>query len=307
MSDLLNPVANRSVEEVGAEERERRARKFLHAQLHDLLKQWKRFHQKTDVRSVHQVRVISRRLQAALAPFGGNKLARNAGKQVRKAAKRLGTLRDLDVAITYFRKLQRNCRDGEVALAAEEMFFNASKRRRECSIKQLKQLSKRKLEKTLGKLLKVVDDGKLQWQEKASRQEILHERWEALLAASNRLNKQPDIEEAMHALRIALKKYRYTVEIQNRLAGVTPGQGLGQFKKLQIRLGDWHDRVVFAQQTDAARESLEKQGRNLFAKRMQSLLERINGQKAKLRNTILEENLPASFEEWLRISPEQPT
>jgi CHAD domain-containing protein len=218
-----------------------------------------------EVDSIHQARVTTRRLRAALdllGPVMPRTAQKPIAKTLRKLRKQLGPLRDLDVMIGHLGELARYKRHA----AAVGWLETHLKDRRKKATEQA--LQKAAPAKTLGKL-------GAWW---GVREEIsdAREAVDSLLASS--LNQQIDefataadsmiatpraadvTSEASdsvataadpHAVRIVGKLLRYTLEMAKVEGHALPGSVMRGFKKMQESLGMWHDFVVL---TDTAME-----------------------------------------------------
>jgi CHAD domain-containing protein len=193
-----------------------------------------------DADAVHDARVATRRLKAAL-DLMDQVVARKHRKPIAKISRllrnRLGRLRDLDVmlgqlakiksarlesAVNWMKETLQNLRHKAVARAAED-------------IPPSKVLSR------LG----------CWW---GLRQEILaaQDAVPTLLAASVHLQLDAFLEQIEpmkdpHRLRIAGKSLRYTLEMAKAEKILLPKQAIAHFKHIQDALGLWHDDVVLAE------------------------------------------------------------
>jgi len=133
-----------------------------------------------------------------------------------------------------------------------------------------------------GKLVRLIDEGLGRWAElRDDLSELtdavepliasaVHERLDALEAHAAALTSVPAEQEGQrdpHALRLAGKRLRYTLEIAKAQGMPLPEDGLKLFKRMQSVLGDWHDAVLLAQRcvADAAEEHLAYHDGRAFA------------------------------------------
>jgi CHAD domain-containing protein len=94
----------------------------------------------------------------------------------------------------------------------------------------------------------------------------VHERLDALQGHAAALisdeaepaNVEAEAKRDTHALRLAGKRLRYTLELARAQGMTIPDDGLKLFKRMQSALGDWHDAALLAQRSvsDAAEEQL---------------------------------------------------
>ena len=216
-----------------------------------------------DVRGVHHARVGSRRLRELIPvlQLEGN-VAKRLNHRLRKATRRLGTLRELDVLL----KLTAELRDGRrYPAGAVERVAAEVTRRREKAGKKLPAASTaeelRRLARRLGKLERRLaaepDDPRTQrrvWEW------AVHARVARRAAA---LKKAADsagalyLAERLHAVRIALKKLRYGVELLDEAEGGTMRRELNTLKRVQGLLGRLHDLQVLVDQVRRIQAALD--------------------------------------------------
>lgn len=204
--------------------------------------------------SIHQARVGSRRLKAALELLDPQlksshvKPLSKAGKNLRR---QLGPLRDLDVMIDHLAEFK----GGEkVAPAVEWLGRHLEKdrddirkdvREGDSPQKMIAKLSAwwlvrqdlPKIEPTVPELIRESLKHQL---------DLFSQQAEGVCAEKEAIEETPSDP---HALRIAGKQLRYTLEIAEAAGATLPKDLLKTFKKLQDFLGTWHDYVVLAEQS----------------------------------------------------------
>lgn len=208
-----------------------------------------------DVEAIHQARVATRRLKAAIdlvGPCLTDDHRKSLNKRLKNLRRRLGPLRDLDVMIGHLEELAGKPAHAQAATWLRDHLARLRELKREESRKEAAPadiLSK------LGAWWPV-------------RQEILdaREAIDSLLAESLHLQLDAFAERAMqvasmptsqsevskdrqdpHELRIAGKLLRYTLELAQHQGHKLPGSVLRNFKRMQERLGTWHDYVVLVE------------------------------------------------------------
>ncbi len=210
-----------------------------------------------DIEAVHQMRVASRRLRAALALFEPVLPADvfvRWQKQVRKVTRSLGAARDLDVQIAQIdlfvaEQTQRNCLPGVKRLTLR-LKQRRSKRQRGV-LRAMKRLE----------ASRVLDDMSLyarQWQVRSRLEAMKAGGDEALAAAGSAIRERignlltfepfvelPDRISELHAMRIAAKRLRYCLEIFDELYDGRLKVFVKQVKRVQTLLGDIHDADVW--------------------------------------------------------------
>lgn len=192
-----------------------------------------------DVEGVHDARVATRRLSAAMKLLDtvlSNDLTKPFNKVLKKLRKRLGPMRDLDVILARLDKLHAPA--GAVAWLREKLQDEQAKVRNKVSGKSpTKILAKLgvwwALHTEVGEAEPALDS---LLAESVQRQlDAFHERAIA----------EPITDP--HPLRIAGKQLRYTLELAADHGRELPKEVFKHFEKLQDALGDWHDLVVFSE------------------------------------------------------------
>jgi CHAD domain-containing protein len=202
-----------------------------------------------DVRALHQARVASRRLRE-LVPLlqleHGS--TRKLGRRLRKVTGRLGTVRELDVLLLLIDELHVSGRRGSGGLG--RVGVRVSKNRDHAR----KRLSTRFPISEMARLARKLDRivVALQDAERASSKTAARSwRWaiDARVAkrAARLASAMSDagalyLPERLHAVRIAGKKLRYSVELSTEASGArSGGADLRVLKRSQELLGRMHD------------------------------------------------------------------
>ena len=218
-----------------------------------------------DIEFIHRMRVSSRRLRAALPLFEAcftKKQFRVWATELREVTQALGEARDADVQIdflrSYAKKLKRKkahnggSRSPTAALATEIGEFITRMAKKRENLQEQVLISLERLEKS-----GAIDDMRLAI---ASRLQDTHRiRRNAFAAgipavAADRIASRldiflsyepyladPDAILEHHAMRIAAKKLRYTIEVYAPVYRLGLGKSLRRVKKIQEILGDIHD------------------------------------------------------------------
>jgi CHAD domain-containing protein len=210
-----------------------------------------------DAKSIHQSRVATRRMKAAielLEPVLSGEHRKPLAKAGKKLRRRLGPMRDLDVMIEHLEKIQRREAHREAAKWLAERLSAAREQAREES----------KSDETPGQVLARLGSW---W---ALREEILaageqtqvllttalHAQLEAFAEQARKLgDREATDRQDPHAVRIAGKALRYTLEMARKQGRPVPPLVAKAFKQMQDLLGGWHDFVVLAER--AMSESIE--------------------------------------------------
>lgn len=220
---------------------------------------------------IHQLRVSSRRLEAALNCFGGllsEKLQRRVRKHVRRIRRAAGRIRDLDVLILRLEKesgtkkvipalREQRCR------LADELVAGLSARFRSRFRRDLKRL-----------VLEHAEQPELDLQTWAAEQmQPVAARF--LDAAHDELHKTREL----HRLRLSGKRLRYSLELfQDQLDQERVASLLKLLRGLQEQLGDMNDhasaRVLLADAADSDHDQAVRDAAHKLAKREKRLWKR---------------------------------
>lgn len=197
--------------------------------------------------AVHQARVASRRLREAVPVLTdglqGTK-ARKARRKLRRVTRALGHVRELDVALLLLDELAQTPDVSPDALTHVRAHIMAEREaRRRIMLEQLAAVDR---EKVVRRLHSVRD---------AVAHPTPEHNWRAALAAkvatrARRLDKaiqqagQVYSPDALHAVRIAAKKLRYTLELADESRAASAASAVKTLKRVQDALGRLHDLQV---------------------------------------------------------------
>jgi len=201
-----------------------------------------------DVHAIHGARVASRRLRELLPMLQlDHDTTRKLERRLRKVTRRLGPVRELDVLLPLIDELHESRRGGERALKhvadAVRLARGAAQGQvvGKTAAAELRRVS-RKLE-SAAKILEKADTRPStrgwQWALEAR----VARRASALRAAIDAAG-SVYLPERLHAVRIALKKLRYGVELWLEAGGSKENADLRRLKRSQELLGQLHDRHV---------------------------------------------------------------
>lgn len=240
-----------------------------------------------DVRALHRTRVASRRLREILPVLQLEaEVADRLGRRLKKVTGRLGEVRELDVLAGLTAELQESGEHDPQALRRVASVIAAERLRvrdRLCAKLPTAELERiaRKLEKIAAGLHDRKPSRGWQWAVEARVSRRAETVTKALAAAGSLY-----MPERLHAVRIALKKLRYAVEVAGEAAGVKTLSDLKTLKRQQDILGRLHDVQVLIEHVrqmqgalaqpdatmwrkiDALLASLENDCRRLHAKFM---------------------------------------
>lgn len=246
---------------------------------------WKRARSKASEKSVHDLRVKTRRFIAVLdlaQDLTRSDEIEDLRRRFKKVLKRMGPLRDLQVQLENVSQIP--------AAPLISDFKNRLERRERREIKklpdELKREAKHRLQKEFKEVLvgfgsasKASRNGALQH----SAERVLASRCNEFLKAEQRFKRlRLNDEEAMHEMRIALKKMRYVVEAALPVLGPAAKRRARQMKALQQLMGDSRDLEIL-------RAELEKWARKKGRKiAIVPALERLQQKREGLLEKIVE-------------------
>jgi CHAD domain-containing protein len=194
-----------------------------------------------DDNGVHQARVASRRLREAVPVLAaGAKHGRKARRKIRRVTRALGTVREMDVTMQILDELAQRPRIPRNALEDVRAHVLAERdRRRETMLSRLKEIDtpklSRRLEQVARDLATVVTP---EWREVlAARIQRRAKRLANAIQAAGQMY-APD---RLHAVRIAVKKLRYGVELAADARVPTARSLVGTLKRAQETLGRLND------------------------------------------------------------------
>jgi CHAD domain-containing protein len=216
----------------------------------------------TDIEAVHDMRVASRRLRAAISVFGPAFEGKAFGRferEVKAVTKALGAARDLDVMIDALEKMESGLPPAEQS-GIDHFIQTRREERRDLQkevVEALDRVEERDLPARFARIVEklapdrnspaVVDVGGERDGSDApagaSAPGIVQARVVELLSWEPFIRDAARVEE-LHAMRIAAKRLRYTMELFAPFHGPELRAAIGQVKRVQELLGDIHDADV---------------------------------------------------------------
>ena len=201
--------------------------------------------QEGDIRALHRTRVASRRLREILPVLQlKHDLAVRLGRRLRHVTAELGRVREIDVLLAVVAELRESGRHDVQALrrVATELSAEQAEARQRLESRlpmgELRRLA-RKLEKVGDYLRDRKPSRGWRWAVDAR----LTRRAETLVQTLDAAG-SIYLQERLHDVRIALKKFRYALEISGEAAGVRMSSDLRTLKRGQDVLGRLHDLQV---------------------------------------------------------------
>jgi len=211
-----------------------------------------------DAKSLHQARVATRRLRAALPLLGSGRKAQKVARRVRRLTRTLGPVRELDVALVILDELGTG---GEVPRTAiERLRASIIDERRRLQREVRERIDEFDLQKVLKRAVGVA---RKQVEAAGGPRDV-----EAIAVARQRSTRRgrrlgAAIENAaalylpdrLHEVRIATKKLRYTLELTQRVGTSRLSPQLRLLRDTQDLLGRMHDLEVLIARTRSIQSS----------------------------------------------------
>jgi len=231
-----------------------------------------------DVEYLHQARVASRRLRAALSTFRDcwpGRTFRKWRKQIRQLTTALGPARDMDVQVQYVERIlaelpedKRPCRAGVARLLLR--------------LRQRREALQPRVVRALDRL---EGSGVLKEMRSATDQVLTGQEDSPTLAASafvfeqarehivRRLYKlmgyqgslaDPGDQQRHHRMRVAAKRLRYTMELFKPVYQDTVDETIAAVKQMQTLLGAVHDSDIWTEDFQRFRDEEQERTRQYF-------------------------------------------
>lgn len=255
------------------------ARRVLSGQLRRLRKHDPGTREGTDPEELHDMRVATRRMRAALRTYGPAlppSVRRRLTKDLRWLGRRLGAVRDVDVLL-----------EGFAASAADPRLLEHLRRRR--GIARDRMLPALRSPRYL-RMVSTLDAVCRGWSMEPLPEAALHpaaahaaaqarKALQRLVREGDAAMERPDADR-LHQTRIRAKRLRYILEFHRALGGASCAGMIRRLKAAQDHLGAHQDAVV----ADAeVREFLREHGDSLEEAARQEVLERLQRDAAVLR------------------------
>jgi len=217
-----------------------------------------------DVRALHRTRVASRRLREVLPLLQFDPdVTRKLSRRLRKITRRLGAVREFDVLLGLNDELKESGRYPKAALS--RVATNITEDRSDARERLLAKVRIDELHRVAAKLNKM---GQAHEKEPAPRtSDTIRSSWRwaidarvarrattlaAVMADAGAIY----LAERLHAVRIAVKKLRYALELSVEAAHVKSSPDLKQLRRAQDVLGRLHDLQVLVDRARDVQASL---------------------------------------------------
>ncbi len=232
-----------------------------------------------DAEALHAMRVASRRLRAALdvvGPFAQRRIVQRLRRELKHTTRTLGATREADVLCATLTRV-RDAAGGTLERAAAEHALDAIDRRRNKARKRMRRrleaLDGRRLRRALRDLSEALDLPRGAAAETFAL-ELVQRRVAEVLEPLPWLRENQD-GSGLHALRIAIKKLRYALELLAPLLPASLAEWLPRARLLQELLGHYNDDAVCERVLLELLDGLVRRNRTNLADGLLGLIEQI--------------------------------
>ncbi len=217
-----------------------------------------------DVKALHRARVASRRLREIVPVVElDQETGKKLGRRLRRVTARLGAVRELDVLLILIDELHES--RPTLSAALQRVSVDVAHARDEGRKRLVEQGTVTEMRRVADKLAKVARARAAAGKRKRSRDHAAAWRWAIAARIASRSGHlaeaihsagQVYLPERLHAVRIALKKLRYALELSATLQGEKRSEALRQLKRGQDTLGRMHDLQVLMDRVREVQASL---------------------------------------------------
>ncbi len=244
------------------------AAQWFHKHAGRLAKQLPGVRKAEDIECVHRARVASRRLRTALRLFpdwGSSKQHARWRKHLRRVGKKLSAARDIDVQLLLLCRCRPETNSLSVPLGLAHLILRWGDRRETLQKKVIRAVRRlqrssvlEEIQKHSERILKrhdfseaVFDQSPL-WE--GAVQQLQHDGADLFRYAP--CLEDPEDQQGHHAMRIAAKRLRYTLEMLEPLLGVEIQPTIEALQTFQTLLGEVHDCDVWQEQLADLQETV---------------------------------------------------
>lgn len=202
--------------------------------------------------ALHQARVASRRIREVLPLVSAGGRSRRLERQVRRITQALGPVRELDVALQILDEIEEI---GEVSRPALARLRQAVARERQVLHAEMKRrIEECNIEKLHKRALCVARKGAEERRVRRDPERLARARTRAARRAERLLTAIDGatgiyLPDRLHDVRIAVKKFRYAIEIVRELSGSHATAKIRKLSKVQDLLGRMHDLEILIART----------------------------------------------------------
>jgi CHAD domain-containing protein len=265
--------------------------------------------EKDDPDAVHDLRVASRRLRAALQLAGeiaGRKKARRLRRELGRLGRALGDLREADVNAALLREgsfpespARETAREALLAAVITE-----ARRLRRRVVKRLKKTDAPSLAGDIRSYADSLRESKEVASLAGFARVHIEQARRPVLVARERSVRRPTAQN-LHQLRIAAKKFRYAVELLSPAFEPRRGGRIRRrLKSLQDLLGRYHDFVVLASEIRRRRSRLRADGLALLDRETGAVQRRVAAEEASARQVLVRKVAREDMARFLESIPQ---
>ncbi len=268
--------------------------------------------QGTDIEYIHRMRVASRRFRNALEIFSGCFSSKKYilwQEKIRSLTRALGAARDLDVQIFHIERIYEQVEVPKYKTGIRRLLLRLRQRRQKQQQRVLSTLDLFQQSNVLNEIEQQLQKKRIA--EEPGRplssnlyrlsNELINSRLDALYIFEPFIHK-PECKKELHAMRIAAKHFRYSLETFSILYPGALESAINKTRKLQENLGEIHDRDVWIEYLPQFLELETKRILRFYGNRRQVTTFQygilyLEDLEEKLRNNIYKEFL-ATWEKW---------
>lgn len=212
-----------------------------------------------DIECIHDMRVASRRMRSALALFEKclpAKSLKKWNKEMRRVTRALGAARDADVQMDFLQEFLDSLTELRYRAGVQRLLLRLQQRREGSREKVIEAMDRLELSGVLEGMSKMLRQIRVHARMNRVDEHSPYVYQQAYVAISLRLEdmlayeiyvNQPERLEELHAMRIAAKRLRYTMEVFEPLYNGGLKELLKTVRKVQTMLGDIHDCDVWVE------------------------------------------------------------
>jgi CHAD domain-containing protein len=292
------------------------AAKYVRRQAKQLAEQLDGVRAASDIEYVHRARVASRRLRAALRVFAdcfGAKAVKRWRRHIRNVTRELGAARDSDVQIDFLYGFLHGLKVPAVYPGLVRLLGRLEQEREELQPQVVEAVKRLRAKQTVAEMLfacrriasklnPAAGEGPGMQARRLAEKHVVG-RLEAVLPLQDGL-RDGEAQPRHHALRIACKRLRYTMEIVKPLYGPSIEPVIDAARTAQTLLGDAHDCDVWEQRLEdfvaRERKRIRKQfGHDGPLARLEVGIEYLRQDRRARRQEAFQE-LVALWDQWTR-------
>jgi CHAD domain-containing protein len=236
-----------------------------------------------------------------LGDLAGPKQVKRWRKEIRQVTEGLGHARDKDVQIDFLCQALTDVEDPQCCSGIAHLLMHLEYQREMLQPRVVEAVERLEASKVVEDIRRTAEQAQAESGEADVRtpalathcREHILERLEALLADEECL-RQPDEQDRHHAMRIAAKRLRYTLEIAAPVFQDRLEEAISRIKKVQTLLGEIHDCDVWVAHLDAFSEEERRRMSACFGssrpfERVKIGLEYLRKNRRKARRAVFEE------------------